>query len=652
METNHWETVWGDKPPQNIIRDLKPGSTLLKTLKEGFNRTRMDIDIISCFELEETSTVRRTETAKVARDGPPVLYVKQYSACLNDPREVCIPVNANHSMVAKLSGSDGSPYHSIKDKVSLMVEKARVVVDCRFKREYFIDALKNIHTALEHVLSRLPDTDVLILAEMKELDSVSRIIAEADDDFSKTPNSINLAKISQSIENMKHLFCGVQDSSIAVSADLWVSFDVELQTSTAAVTRHMQDFAKQVIPFILDLKEAVEWPNMSSTPGVLEKFMGSTAAKCLGLDFVTRRQLELHAFSSELLAPSEGVYKELETSTKEIRIGTYHSGKGAERKEVVLEYKPYERDEEFLSNRSQVPANLYKAAQQLATQMKNLTSDSDPTTSIKKILQPAMSIFQCIAWIHDKDRKRFVFIYNIPKPFRSCIHNILGDIRTVKSWIHDIRLGQIALDDLFYTAYRICQTVFQLHICGWVHKNINPSNIVLIPSPDPHIMKADPALPQRHFATYLKGFQFSRKKDASSRYLPAEDKENNIYRHPNRQGLPEENARFRQIHDLYAVGTVLLEIGRRKQLNQLISQRKGMHPEEIKIQLIEVAKTDVLIFVGHKYAKCVMICLNGDFGIEDDEADEDGMLLAFAFRRLVVDELKRMAFACGNHLSS
>jgi hypothetical protein len=204
METDHWEAIWGDKPPQNMIRDLKPGSTLLKTLKDGF------------------STARITDNAKVARDGPPVLYVKQSSACLDDLREVRIPVNANHSMIAKLSGSDGSPYHSIKDKISLMVEKARIVVGDRFKREYFINALGRIHTALEHILESLPDTDVLILAEMKELDSISRIIASADDDFSKTPllvpyvhktpNSINVAKISQSIDTMEHLFCRITGS--------------------------------------------------------------------------------------------------------------------------------------------------------------------------------------------------------------------------------------------------------------------------------------------------------------------------------------------------------------------------------------------------------------------------------------------------------
>jgi hypothetical protein len=662
METDHWEAIWGDKPPQNMIRDLKPGSTLLKTLKDGFSRTRDDIDILSCFELEETSTARITDNAKVARDGPPVLYVKQSSACLDDLREVRIPVNANHSMIAKLSGSDGSPYHSIKDKISLMVEKARIVVGGRFKREYFIDALGRIHTALEHVLESLPDTDVLILAEMKELDSISRIIASADDDFSKTPllvpyvhktpNSINVAKISQSIDTMEHLFCKITGSSTAVSGDIWANFDAELRTNTAVVTAHMQDFAKQVIPLILALKESLEWPNMSPNPGVLEKFIKSTAAKCLGLDFVARRQLELDISSSELLAPSGGTYRELKRSTKDIRIGEYRSGEGASPKEVILEYRQYERDHEFISNPSQAPANLRKAAQQLATHMKNFTSESNNSTSVKKILQPAVSIFQCIAWIHDKAEKRFVFIYNIPRPFRSCLYDILGDIRTVESWIHDIRRGDISLDDMFNAAYQISHTVFNLHVCGWVHKNINPSNIVLMPSPDAFISKDHTTLRRRHFATYLKGFEFSRKKDASSRRLPAEDKENNVYRHPNRQGLPEENARFRQIHDLYAVGVVLLEIGRRKQIKQLIPRHINMRPEEIKRKLIEIAKTEISHYTGHKYVQCVIACLTGEFGIEDEEAEEDGMLLAFAFRRLVVDELKRLAFACGSHLSN
>jgi hypothetical protein len=130
MVTKSWEEIWGSSPPQNIIRDLEPGSTLLKELKEAFIRARADVDILSCLERVETSPARATEDG-VRRDGSPVLYVSECSSCWFHPGEEYIQINADHSRVAKLSGSEGSPYHKIKNHLARMVTNARILVGHR-----------------------------------------------------------------------------------------------------------------------------------------------------------------------------------------------------------------------------------------------------------------------------------------------------------------------------------------------------------------------------------------------------------------------------------------------------------------------------------------------------------------------------------------
>jgi len=56
--------------------------------------------------------------------------------------------------------------------------------------------------------------------------------------------------------------------------------------------------------------------------------------------------------------------------------------------------------------------------------------------------------------------------------------------------------------------------------------------------------------------------------------------ENNIYRHPERQGKPQTT--FKTIHDLSALGIVLLEIGLWKPAVELLGKlRENGTPKEI-----------------------------------------------------------------------
>lgn len=58
---------------------------------------------------------------------------------------------------------------------------------------------------------------------------------------------------------------------------------------------------------------------------------------------------------------------------------------------------------------------------------------------------------------------------------------------------------------------------------------------------------------------YLVNFEYSRPETAMTKYDFDNDLERNLYRHPDRQGHPKTS--FSKLHDIYALGVVLLEIG-------------------------------------------------------------------------------------------
>ena len=58
---------------------------------------------------------------------------------------------------------------------------------------------------------------------------------------------------------------------------------------------------------------------------------------------------------------------------------------------------------------------------------------------------------------------------------------------------------------------------------------------------------------------WIFGFEFSRPESFFSQGFVDTCPERDVYRHPERQGLPVTT--FKKIHDIYALGVILLEIG-------------------------------------------------------------------------------------------
>ena len=208
---------------------------------------------------------------------------------------------------------------------------------------------------------------------------------------------------------------------------------------------------------------------------------------------------------------------------------------------------------------------------------------------------------------------------------------------------------------------------------GWVHKSIRSENILFLPEASvatddvsgPTTAGAVPdALVDRrtrecYTEPWLFGFEYSRVMSQDSDLAMTDTSiANNIYRHPERWNAPTH--RFGAIHDIYALGTVLLEIGLMRPLLSLSSTGFARAAEAassvdtaaakstkdgVKAQLLDNAAKRLPFTVGRTYCEVVMLCLSGVHrGVEGEEGfdvdENDHHSLVKSFREKVVDRLR------------
>lgn len=300
MAKGPWEVIWGDKPPDTIIQDLKPGSEFLTTLENDFMAPSRNVDILTCFERVEMGTIRLDERNKVRGDGPPVLYDSQGSACLDLLNEYPVMANESHSMISKMSDNHGAQYHSIKDRLAYIVEAARTVSNNRSRMKDTIQCLLDIRRLLEIYLKTIPDA--LFLAEMNELDDILRVIKSTYDVL--LDRSLNLDHIPNVLDKV---------------AALRNLFDEALEAhrqDNQVATRIGQDPVVQAVPLILELKTALGGPIVATNTHILEE-----TAKHLNRDTIVARRSMLEIPHRKPLNASPGTYEEIETRASGLKVG-------------------------------------------------------------------------------------------------------------------------------------------------------------------------------------------------------------------------------------------------------------------------------------------------------------------------------------------
>ncbi|KAK3166660.1 hypothetical protein OEA41_009785 [Lepraria neglecta] len=177
---------------------------------------------------------------------------------------------------------------------------------------------------------------------------------------------------------------------------------------------------------------------------------------------------------------------------------------------------------------------------------------------------------------------------------------------------------RLALSARFQVAQVITMALAAFHAGRWVHKGLRSESI--------KFFRKDGVV--QYDSPYLADFEYSRPESDKTLFTYDDDIEKNVYRHPDRQGPP--SVQFTKIHDIYALGVVLLEIGMWRTAStiyheycKVVKQRGGgggiVDPKICREIFMDKAEGNLPHYMGRAYADAVSACLAGRFdnGISD-----------------------------------
>ncbi|OBT71304.1 hypothetical protein VF21_09945 [Pseudogymnoascus sp. 05NY08] len=299
---------------------------------------------------------------------------------------------------------------------------------------------------------------------------------------------------------------------------------------------------------------------------------------------------------------------------QELEVGQI-PGKGV----VIVEYKSYEQDRTGSINEI-----VSRRILQLVALLHETKNDR-------------FRVLRCINFFDDVPGKRIGFAFEFPSQSVPASLNTSLISKKLKP----------GLGTRTKLAYALAESLGHLHSVGWVHKSLRSENIIFLPGT---AMDQSTEIPEIAILEQPRifGFEYSRLDSDFSSGRPDYDIKRNIYRHPQRWGQPSET--FSKIHDIYALGTMLLEIGLWESLSQIDGGALLNPPtnttisetaEATKSRLLKHTKRRLAFYTGEKYQKIVLTCLEGSFGVEFD--DRLGSRLSSEFSKLVVDILRDLS---------
>ncbi|KAF2147002.1 uncharacterized protein K452DRAFT_354493 [Aplosporella prunicola CBS 121167] len=238
----------------------------------------------------------------------------------------------------------------------------------------------------------------------------------------------------------------------------------------------------------------------------------------------------------------------------------------------------------------------------------------------------AFCMLHCLGWKRIPGSQRVGLIFEIPGgvvPKPTNLFHMLGS-----------RVFLPELGERYKLAFALARCISQLQLVKWVHESFRSENILFFP-------RQNESSTQESFdlsKPVVLGYEFSRPElDFSSGFTDI-CIERDVYRHPERQGRPGKM--FNKIHDIYALGVVLLEIGLWERAINLERNnfRTARDPWVIKEQLLKQAKRRLGDKMGVRYRDVVVKCLTADFEVVNDTKDD--LKLQQAFRVQVVNVLE------------
>lgn len=247
-----------------------------------------------------------------------------------------------------------------------------------------------------------------------------------------------------------------------------------------------------------------------------------------------------------------------------------------------------------------------------------------------------LRVLRCYKYFHDSENNRFGLVFDFPSSNsqQPCEEVVIPLRQMLESstigWEH-----QPPLEAQFKLACDLVLSFLAYHKIGWLHKNVNTSNVVFFP----HGNKTPLDFIDQ---PYIIGFNHSRPDEPMGfTEGPREgDADERDYQHPE---YLANHYRYRLSFEYYSLGLVLLEIGLWRSLASLTKDWKGSGNEEFKRRILNEKLFMLKHRMGSRYHDVVRRCLTGEFGVmpEQDEEDSDDCRRAMRskFEELVVREL-------------
>lgn len=286
--------------------------------------------------------------------------------------------------------------------------------------------------------------------------------------------------------------------------------------------------------------------------------------------------------------------------------------------DIVAFSKPAREDREratavHLETRAMVVLEWRSIPSDLRTTTQTMKRIHMVADLLRAVKPPTMRTLNCLGLVQDRASERVSLVYRYPQ--NAAREPAISLFEFLDS--PDKRNALPSLDDRYALALKLAETVFHIHMSGWLHKGIRTHNVLFFPRSESSPW-AGP-LPRSGILRepYLTGFEFSREGIlGAGTETVVETAEYNRYRHPNCQGPVRDE--FRKAYDLYSLGMVLLEAGCWKAFNKYPLYKDTVSASENRERIMRQYLTgDVAYYAGKRYEKVVLDCLSGEFGTAD-----------------------------------
>jgi hypothetical protein len=313
---------------------------------------------------------------------------------------------------------------------------------------------------------------------------------------------------------------------------------------------------------------------------------------------------------------------------------------------VVVEYR-YFRQEASFRERMFVKYSVRDVATMLCKAHSRLDLSSG---SISK------GILECIGYFVDEPQLRYGLVSKLPTTYTvdhapRSLQSLLCSPENRKGSRHD-------LNDRIVLARSIASAILAIHSAQFVHKSIRPSNILVLDPQEP----VTRGYPYQIGRPVIIGFEETRPESEESEMLGTAAWEENIYRHPERQGLIPR-VPYSMMHDIYSLGVIFTEIAlwrsslvmTRDKETGIIgpchnpdfwgslyeTRRKEHDPEKIQSLYRKLARSAVPKYIGGRFAQVIESCLTClDGGFDDAKGEDSDSAIGVAYIEKVVESLE------------